>query len=116
MGRFSRFPSLRRRRKLYPPRTKLKRRFRATARCLAARVPSAARRGTVALCRMGCQNHIDACGGRSIIDQVKGPDRARWMIVFALKAGGWGRVVEFGSRPIAFSKAICARQEANCGA
>ena len=39
--------SLPKERKLHHPRTKLKWRFRATARCLAAKVPSAARRGTV---------------------------------------------------------------------
>ena len=39
----------------------------------------------------------------------------RFAIVFPLKAGGWGRV-EFGSRPLALSKATYARQEAHCGA
>jgi hypothetical protein len=42
-------------------------------------------------------------------------DEFGFLIVFPLKAGGWGRV-EFGSRPIALSKAICERQEAHCGA
>ena len=42
-------------------------------------------------------------------------DEFGFLIVFPLKAGGWGRV-EFGSRPIALSKATCARQEAHCGA
>ena len=67
--------------KLSHPRTKLKWRLLATTRCLAAKVPSAARRGTVAVCRMGFQNNIDACGGQSIIDRVKARARAlTWRI------------------------------------
>ncbi|HEY4901377.1 MAG TPA: hypothetical protein VIH91_11220 [Terriglobales bacterium] len=42
-------------------------------------------------------------------------DEFGFLIVFPLKAGGWGRV-EFGSRPIALSKAICAPQEVHRGA
>ena len=38
-------------------------------------------------------------------------DEFGFLIVFPLKAGGWGRV-EFGSHPIALSKATCAPQEA----
>jgi hypothetical protein len=42
-------------------------------------------------------------------------DEFGFLIVFPLKAGGWGRVA-FGSRPVALSKATCALQEAHCGA
>ena len=42
-------------------------------------------------------------------------DEFGFLIVFPLKAGGWGRV-EFSSRPIALTKATCARQEAHRGA
>ena len=42
-------------------------------------------------------------------------DEFEFLIVFPLKAGGWGRV-EFGSRAMALSNATCARQEAPCGA
>jgi hypothetical protein len=42
-------------------------------------------------------------------------DEFGFLIVFPLKAGGWGRM-EFGSRLIALTKVICARQEAHCGA
>lgn len=38
-----------------------------------------------------------------------------FLIVFPPKGAGWGRV-EFGSRPLALSKATCAPQEARCGA
>jgi hypothetical protein len=42
-------------------------------------------------------------------------DEFGFLIVFPLKAGGWGRV-QFGSRPIALSNPTCGLQEAHCGA